>query len=85
MQLMLLIVLFKMWGYSERLGIFLAELEKPLEDVPSITLSVGAAFSDAVKEQMSLFRCADVALYEVKNQGGNGLRIYGLDTREDEE
>ena len=66
----------------DRMARVMKELKKPLEDVPSITLSVGAAFSDAVKERMSLFRCADVALYKVKNQGGNGVMIYELDTRE---
>jgi diguanylate cyclase (GGDEF)-like protein len=42
------------------------------------TLSIGVAFyPDGGETQDSLFKTADLALYEVKRGGGNGWRIHG--------
>ena len=48
--------------------------------VPAVTLSVGIAFSDPVEKnprgEADIFAQADLALYEVKRRGRNGLAFY---------
>ena len=46
------------------------------ENLPTVTLSVGAAFSDRKKPEETLFNEADQALYDVKEHGRNGCKIY---------
>lgn len=68
----------------ERITAAAGELADPLEDVPAVTLSVGAAFSASVSPNRSVFKCADMALYHVKHKGGNGCCIYGIDVKEEQ-
>ena len=50
---------------------------KPEKDgVPSVTLSVGVAFTEDVSDNSRLFQAADQALYSVKGHGRNGYRVY---------
>ena len=51
-------------------------LAHPAEDLPAVTLSVGVAFSDQQSEARDLFKCADLALYRVKEAGRNGCGFY---------
>ena len=46
------------------------------EGVPAVTVSVGCAFSDQLREDESLFKNADRALYRVKNNGRNNCGFY---------
>lgn len=46
------------------------------EDMPAVTLSVGVAFSDQQSENRDLFKCADLALYQIKEAGRNGIGFY---------
>lgn len=58
------------------------EMRKPTDDIPSATLSVGAAFPESADENRTLFKCADTALYSVKHLGGDGFCIYENDQEE---
>ncbi len=53
-----------------------SQLETHEENVPSISLSVGAAFMDRENPGESLFKDADRALYYVKEHGRSGCHIY---------
>ena len=48
----------------------------PKDDLPPVSLSVGAAFSDRENPQGDIFKDADTALYRVKEAGRNGCIIY---------
>lgn len=48
---------------------------KPSKDRPSLSISVGVAFSDKGYTD-ELFRQADQAMYFVKRNGGKGIHIY---------
>ncbi|MBR1821532.1 MAG: GGDEF domain-containing protein [Clostridia bacterium] len=52
------------------------ELAQPLEDIPEVSLSVGVAFADVLSDDEDLFKCADMALYQIKAQGRNGCGFY---------
>lgn len=45
-------------------------------EVPPVSLSVGAAFTDNVEEGKPLFKAADQALYFTKEHGRHGCSIY---------
>ena len=45
-------------------------------EVPPVSLSVGAAFTDSLDGQITLFKAADQALYYTKEHGRNGCCIY---------
>ena len=49
------------------------------EEFIDITLSIGIAFSEDVPSDMSVFNAADSKLYEVKENGRNGYRLFGSD------
>ena len=51
-------------------------LAQPEGNVPGVTISVGVAFSDQLKEDEDLFKNADRALYRVKENGRNGCGFY---------
>ena len=51
------------------------------DGLPKLTLSVGAAFSNASKDADTIYKHADEALYFVKNSGRNGLAFYGISTQ----
>lgn len=46
------------------------------DGLPAMTLSIGIAFNDGTKSGEVMFKCADQALYEVKERGRNGYRFY---------
>lgn len=52
------------------------KLAHPGEGMPKVTLSVGVAFSDQQSDERDLFKCADLALYQVKEAGRNGCGFY---------
>ena len=45
-------------------------------DTPPVTLSVGVAFSDRMNEGETLYKNADNALYQIKENGRNGCGFY---------
>ncbi len=61
---------------EDKIGYVSEELAKAEGEVPAITLSVGAAFSDRENPGESIFKDADKALYHIKENGRNGCAIY---------
>ncbi len=59
------------------------KLSRSDDDLPSITLSAGVAFTDQLIPDTDLFKSADIALYRVKNGGRNG-RAYASSTEKAE-
>ena len=51
-------------------------LQKPKDDLPPTSLSVGAAFGDRENPEGDIFKDADTALYRVKEAGRCGCYIY---------
>lgn len=51
-------------------------LLNPQDDLPAVSLSVGAAFADRENPGESIFKDADKALYYVKEHGRNGCSFY---------
>lgn len=51
-------------------------LLSPQDDLPAVSLSVGAAFADRENPGESIFRDADKALYYIKEHGRNGCGFY---------
>ena len=52
------------------------ELSRPTEDAPAVSLSVGVAFSDRENPGEDIFKDADKALYNIKENGRNGCGFY---------
>ncbi|MGI6221721.1 MAG: GGDEF domain-containing protein [Coriobacteriales bacterium] len=46
------------------------------DGLPPVTLSIGVAFSDGIRDGSEIFKNADEALYKVKEAGRNGLGFY---------
>lgn len=57
-------------------------LRTETDDIPSFTLSIGIAFGDEYDDTDTLFKKADSALYVVKNNGRNGISLFGDNTIE---
>lgn len=51
-------------------------LSNPTDGLPTVSLSVGVAFSDRENPGDSIFKDADKALYKVKNNGRRSCGIY---------
>lgn len=66
-------------GYTieEKIAAVNEQLTAGTGNLPAVSLSVGAAFSDRENPGESLFKDADKALYYVKEHGRCGCRIYG--------
>ncbi len=65
-------------GYTieDKIGEINRQLSIAEENIPVVSLSVGAAFTDRENPGESLFKDADSALYYVKEHGRHGCRIY---------
>lgn len=61
---------------EEKITAVNAELAKPDDGLPAISLSVGVAFSDRQNPSDSIFKDADKALYHVKENGRSGCWFY---------
>lgn len=68
-------------GYTieDKIGEINNQLAIHEENVPAVSLSVGAAFTDRDHPGESLFNDADLALYYIKEHGRNGCRIYSAE------
>ena len=68
-------------GYTieNKIGEINNQLATHEENVPPVSLSVGAAFMDRENPKESMFKDADRALYYVKEHGRNGCRIYSIE------
>lgn len=68
-------------GYTieNKIGEINNQLAMHEENVPPVSLSVGAAFMDRENPKESMFKDADRALYYVKEHGRNGCRIYSIE------
>ena len=53
------------------------QLRAANDGVPSVTISVGVAFSAQCGPEDDVYRLADAALYEVKARGRDGVAFYG--------
>ena len=51
-------------------------LQKPKDDIPPVSLSVGVAFADRENPEGDIFKDADTALYRMKESGRCGCYIY---------
>ena len=51
-------------------------LQKPKDDLPPVSISVGVAFADRDNPEGDIFKDADTALYRVKEAGRCGCYIY---------
>ena len=71
-------------GYTieDKIGEINKQLAVHEENVPAVSLSVGAAFMDRENPGESLFKDADRALYYVKEHGRNGCHIYSAEDAE---
>ena len=61
---------------ADKVRLVREKLAQKSEDMPAVTISVGAAFSDREVPKGSLFEDADATLYSVKQSGKNGFAIY---------
>ena len=51
-------------------------LQHPQDDLPSVSLSVGVAFSDRKNPKGDIFKDADTALYRSKEAGRSRCSVY---------
>ncbi len=51
-------------------------LQHPKNDLPPVSISAGVAFSDRPNPKSDIFGDADAALYQVKESGRNGCKIF---------
>jgi diguanylate cyclase (GGDEF)-like protein len=56
----------------EKLQRVAQKLKSPVDDIPAVSLSVGVSFTDQLGKGKGLFKSADLALYQIKNNGRNG-------------
>ena len=59
-----------------RLSEIRTKLSKEENGIPAVTLSIGVAFEDCVPQTDEAYRDADLALYQVKQNGRNGYAFY---------
>ena len=53
-----------------------SELSKPFNDLPAVTVSVGASFGGTASDRKQLYIHADRALYNTKRKGRNGCTFF---------
>ena len=61
---------------QDKIDVINEELAKEAQDAPTVSLSVGVAFSDRENKGESIFKDADQALYYVKEHGRHGCSFY---------
>lgn len=61
---------------TDKLAALRAGMMREAGELPMVTMSVGVAFSDGIGAEESIFRCADMAMYHVKNHGRDGHSVY---------
>ena len=61
---------------KEKIDYINETLLSPQDDLPAVSLSVGAAFADRENPGESIFKDADKALYYIKEHGRNGCGFY---------
>ncbi len=69
---------------EEKITVLNEELAREQEGVPTVSLSVGTAFSDRENPGESLFKDADLALYQVKENGRCGCAFYSGEMQKQE-
>lgn len=60
---------------SRKMAALKEALAVPEENIPAVTLSIGVAFGDSISGG-DIYKCADIALYQVKEKGKNGCAFY---------
>lgn len=70
---------------ADRLNTLRSGMMSGADGLPMVTMSVGVAFSEDVGAGESIFRCADEAMYYVKNHGRDGHRVFRSPAGEGEE
>lgn len=61
---------------SDKIKIINDALFNPADGLPAVSLSVGVAFTDCENPGQSIFKDADQALYQVKQNGRHGCGFY---------
>ena len=61
---------------SDKIKIINDALFNPADGLPAVSLSVGVAFTDRENPGQSIFKDADQALYQVKQNGRHGCGFY---------
>lgn len=61
---------------AEKLSLLRRSLAAIGGDSPTVTVSIGVAFSDDPAAPGDIFQNADKALYDVKERGKNGSRFW---------
>lgn len=61
---------------ENKISFVMKKLREPEEGMPDFTLSIGAAFGSEKTTFKTLYKCADEALYSIKNTSRNGIGFY---------
>ena len=61
---------------KNKIGAITHNLAREENDLPGVTLSIGVAFGEKCCDMEKLYKNADIALYQVKNAGRNGLKFF---------
>ena len=62
---------------QEKIDFVNTELSKPIDGMPQVSLSAGAAFADRPDPGDSIYKDADDALYHTKENGRGSCSFYG--------
>ena len=62
---------------QEKIDFVNKELSKPIDGMPQVSVSAGAAFADRPNPGDSIYKDADDALYHTKENGRGDCSFYG--------
>ena len=62
---------------QEKIDFVNKELSKPIDGMPQVSLSAGAAFADRHSPGDNIYKDADDAMYHTKESGRSGCSFYG--------